>query len=520
MSTTYGLHRALLLNRNGVAVRFEDRKLSFAELADRVARFAGALVGMGVGPGDRVAVLSLNQPRYLEMFLAAAWVRAVIVPLNIRWSVAENTDAAGDCRPKVLVVDATFAAAGRAIAAAIGGLTLVYADDARVAESDGMADYDRLVAATPPVADAEARGDELAGVFYTGGTTGRSKGVMLSHRNLMSNALNMLAEGLSNADAVYLHAAPMFHLANAAAMYFHFLGGGSHVVLRTFTPAGLAEAIERRRVTDTLLVPTMIQMFVDDPAATKRDLSSLKRIVYGASPISEAVLDRAMAALPGTEFVQAYGMTELSPCATVLPWKDHIGEGRARGRHRSGGRPAVMVDVRIVDTEDRPLPPRAVGEIVARGETVMMGYWERPEETRKAVVDGWMHTGDGGYMDEDGYVYVVDRIKDMIVTGGENVYSAEVENCIAQHPDVAQCAVIGVPSDEWGETVHAVAMRKPGTTLTPEAITAFCKERIAGYKCPRSVAIQDEPLPLSGAGKILKRELRKPYWENRTRQVS
>ena len=254
MSTTYGLHRALLLNRNGVAVRFEDRKLSFAELADRVARFAGALVGMGVGPGDRVAVLSLNQPRYLEMFLAAAWVRAVIVPLNIRWSVAENTDAAGDCRPKVLVVDATFAAAGRAIAAAIGGLTLVYADDARVAESDGMADYDRLVAATPPVADAEARGDELAGVFYTGGTTGRSKGVMLSHRNLMSNALNMLAEGLSNADAVYLHAAPMFHLANAAAMYFHFLGGGSHVVLRTFTPAGLAEAIERRRVTDTLLV--------------------------------------------------------------------------------------------------------------------------------------------------------------------------------------------------------------------------------------------------------------------------
>ena len=382
------------------------------------------------------------------MFLGVAWAGAAVVPLNIRWSAAENTDAVGDCRPKVLVVDATFAATGRAIAAAIGGLTLVYADDARVAESDGMADYERLVAETPSVADAEARGDELAGVFYTGGTTGRSKGVMLSHRNLMSNALNMLAEGLSNADAVYLHAAPMFHLANAAAMYFHFLGGGSHVVLRTFTPAGLAEAIERRCVTDTLLVPTMIQMLVDDPAAATRDLSSLKRIVYGASPISEAVLDRAMGRFrervrPGLRHDRAFALRD--GAAVERPHRRGPRQRAATGRadvRRHG-------DVRIVDAEDRPLPRRAVGEIVARGETVMMGYWERPEETRKAIVDGWMHTGDGGYMDKDGYVYVVDRIKDMIVTGGENVYSAEVENCIARHPAVAQCAVIGVPSDEW-----------------------------------------------------------------------
>jgi long-chain acyl-CoA synthetase len=178
----------------------------------------------------------------------------------------------------------------------------------------------------------------------------------------------------------------------------------------------------------------------------------------------------------------------------------------------------TMVDVRIVDAGDRPVPPRVVGEIVARGETVMMGYWERPEETRKAVVDGWMHTGDGGYMDEDGYVYVVDRIKDMIISGGENVYSAEVENCVAQHPAVAQCAVIGIPDAKWGETVHAVVMRKPGAAVTGDDIVAFCKERIAHYKCPRSVRVQDKPLPMSGAGKILKRELRKPHWESRERQ--
>jgi long-chain acyl-CoA synthetase len=312
----------------------------------------------------------------------------------------------------------------------------------------------------------------------------------------------------------------MFHLANVAGMYANLLAGSAHAVVRAFAPEAAAQAIERFKVTETLLVPTMIQMLVDHPSLAKYDVSSLQNVMYGGSVISEAVLDRAMARLPQARFQQAYGMTELSPVATILPWEDHIGEGRARGRHRSGGRPTYMVEVRIVDGDDKPVPRGTVGEIVVRGEIVMMGYWQRPEETARAIVDGWMHTGDGGYMDDDGYVYIVDRIKDMIVSGGENVYSAEVENCIAQHPAVAQCAVIGIPSEQWGEQVHAVVLRKPGAEVSPDEIIAFCKARIAGYKCPRSVKIQDDPLPLSGAGKILKRDLRAPYWEGTTRAVN
>ena len=220
----------------------------------------------------------------------------------------------------------------------------------------------------------------------------------------------------------------MFHLANGSAMYSTLLNAGTNAIIKAFSPEAVAQAIERYRVTHALLVPTMIQMFVDHPGIEGRDLSSLRHLMYGASPISEALLDRAMARLPGVHFVQAYGMTELSPVATLLMPEEHVGASRAKGRHRSGGRAALGVEVRIVDTHDRPIPPGTVGEIVVRGDTVMMGYWNRPEETAKAVVDGWMHTGDGGYMDEDGFVYVVDRIKDMIITGGENVYSTEVEN--------------------------------------------------------------------------------------------
>ena len=517
MNVTHGLRRALQINAAGLATVFKDRRRNWAEIGDRVARLASALRALGVNEGDRVAVLMLNSDRYLELYLATAWAGAVIVPLNIRWSPLENEDALLDCRANVLVVDTAFAATGATMAKALSDLTLIFADDTDTPA--GMENYEALIARSAPVPDVMRKGEDLAGIFYTGGTTGRSKGVMLSHRNLMANALNALGEGMFQASAVYLHAAPMFHLANGAAMYSLLLSGGSNVIVQSFTPEGVMSVIQNERVTDVLLVPTMIQMLVDHPALGSYDLSSLKEITYGASPISEAVLDRTTAALPKIRLTQAYGMTELSPIATILHWNEHIDDGRAKGRHRGAGRATLGCEVRIVDADDKPVATGVVGEIAVRGDVVMMGYWERPEETAKAVIDGWMHTGDGGYMDKDGFIYVVDRVKDMIISGGENVYSVEVENAIAKHPAVAQCAVIGIPSAQWGEQVHAVVVTKSGAALTEDELIAFCKTLIAGYKCPRSADISETPLPLSGAGKILKRELRRPFWEEQTRQV-
>jgi len=330
MSTTFGLHRAMLFDRNGVATLFEDRKRTWAEVADRVARLAGALKELGVAKGDRVAILMLNQDRYLELYLAIAWAGAVVVPLNIRWTAAENEDCLSDCRPKLLFVDAAFAAIGTGIAKALGDFALVYSDDLPQARPEGALDYEALVADAAPVPDVEATETDLAGIFYTGGTTGRSKGVMLSHRNLLASARNTLVNTHDEIFRCYLHAAPMFHLADAGAMHIALLMGGCNAIIRMFSPDAVARAIEKFRVSNVVLVPTMIQMSVDHPGFDKFDLSSLRRVTYGASPISEAVLDRAMKALPHVEFVQAYGMTELSPVATILPWKDHIGEGRAK----------------------------------------------------------------------------------------------------------------------------------------------------------------------------------------------
>ena len=518
MNTTHGLRRALQINPNGLATVFGNRRRNWREVGERVSRLAAGIRSLGAEPGDRVAILSLNSDRYLELYLATAWAGAVVVPLNIRWSPVENEDAMRDCRANVLFVDKAFASTGAVLAKALPDLKLIYADDGDVPA--GMESYEALLARSEPMPDAMRGSADLAGIFYTGGTTGRSKGVMLSHGNLMANALNALGEGLFPGSAVYLHAAPMFHLANGAAMYSLLLSGGSNVIVQGFTPEGVMAALQNERVTDVLLVPTMIQMLVDHPALGSHDLSALNNIVYGASPISEAVLGRAMAALPNAHFTQAYGMTELSPIATLLHWQEHIGEGRAKGRHRAAGRATLGCEVRIVDENDKPVSHGAVGEIVVRGDNVMTGYWERPEETARAVIDGWMHTGDGGYMDQDGFIYVVDRVKDMIISGGENVYSVEVENAVTQHPAVAQCAVIGIPNERWGEQVHAVVVTKSGAKVSADELIEFCKTLIAGYKCPRSVEVSENALPLSGAGKVLKRELRKPFWENRERRVS
>ncbi len=514
---TQGLHRALLQFPDRTATVFGSRRRSYREFVGRVSRLAGGLQQLGLAPGDRVGVLSLNSDRYLELYYAIWWAGGVINPVNTRWSAREIAYALEDCQTTLLVVDQTFAGMVEDLVQRVHCLrTVIHAGDAE--SPAGMFSYEQLIADNPPVPDAVRANDDLAGIFYTGGTTGAAKGVMLSHRNLWSVAAGSL-ESIALPQHSALHVAPMFHMADGMFLLAQTLRGNTQVVLPNFDPAAVIQTISSEKVGVALLVPTMIQMIVDHPGIGAADLGALRRIVYGASPISEAVLDRTMARLPGVDFLQAYGLTEMAPMISILGPEQHRAEGRAAGRLRSAGQPSWFVDVRIVSEDGRDAAPGTVGEVVARGPGMMQGYWNKPQETRTALRGGWLHTGDGGYLDPEGYLFIVDRVKDMIVSGGENVYSAEVENAIAQHPAVAACAVIGIPDARWGEAVHAVIVCRPGhTEPTAESLRQHCRELIAGYKCPRSLEVRKD-LPLSGAGKVLKTQLREPYWKDRGRQI-
>jgi len=302
-------------------------------------------------------------------------------------------------------------------------------------------------------------------------------------------------------------------------MLTSMIRGNTQVVVPMFDPAAVLSTIETYKVNTTILVPTMVQMVLDHPDVHKTDLSSLQQLLYGASPMPQKTIELAMKVLPQTQIVQAYGMTETSPLITFSGPENHTQEGIASGRIRSAGRSGLLQEIRVVDGKGQGVPAGTVGEVLIRGCNVMAGYWGKPEATAEAIVDGWMHTGDGGYLDDEGYLFIVDRVKDMVISGGENIYSVEVENVVMQHEGVARCAVIGVPDDTWGEAVHVVVVPDLGAELSLAGIQAHCRETLAGYKCPRSFSVV-EVLPLSGAGKVLKNELRRPYWENQSSQVS
>ena len=508
MSVLQGLRRACQINPNGLASIDGGRRRTWLEFRERVARFAGALRAAGVQPGDRVAILSLNADAYLEYFYASPWAGALVVPLNTRLAAPELVAILNDAAAVALVIDETFTGM---LSLLMPGLTTVRAVfvSGAAAPPAGSTSLNAAIEEADPIAAADATADDLYGIFYTGGTTAASKGVMLSHGNIAANAMNMLTEVRFHPQTVYLHAAPMFHLADCSATFSLTMAGGTHTFMPRFDPAAVMQAIQDRGVTNSILVPAMIAAIVNAPGIGDYDLTSLTGLLYGGQSISEAVLRRAIECLPACGFVQAYGMTELSPVATFLSTTDHATDGAGAGRLRAAGRAAPTVEIRIADEEDRELPRGTVGQILVRGPVVMKGYWNQPALTASALRGGWMHTGDGGYMDDDGFVFVVDRIKDMIITGGENVYSAEVENAIYQHPAVAMCAVIGVPDEQWGERVHAVIALKPGQMTTEAEVVAHCRRLIAGYKCPRTVSLRAEPLPLSGAGKVLKTVLRK-----------
>jgi acyl-CoA synthetase (AMP-forming)/AMP-acid ligase II len=515
MQLTQGLHRSLQQEPDSTAVVFADRRRTVRQVADRVARFAGALRELGVAPGDRVAILALNSDRYHEYLLAVPWADAVLVPLNVRWSAAEIACALADSGTRVLLVDGTFAAMLPALRERGAPLaTVIHCGEGPA--PGGTLDYESLVAGHAPVPDADRGQDDLAGIFYTGGTTGSPKGVMISHRSIVWSAMGMVASGHFLAPGGrYLHAAPMFHLADLTAWVGRELVGGTHVILPAFDPLAVAESVQAHQVTDVLLVPTMVQLVVSHPAIGQYDLSSLRHLTYGAAPITETVLNRALTLFPRAGFLQGYGITEMSPVIALLAPGDHADPGL----RRSAGRAAMHAEVRIAGPGGEEAPRGTVGEIVCRGGGMMLGYWNQPEETARAVRGGWLHTGDAGYMDDRGYLFIVDRIKDMIISGGENVYSAEVENVLSRHPAVAACAVIAVPDPQWGERVHAVVVPAGGAVVTGEELRDFCRGQLGGYKIPRSFEFATS-LPVSGAGKILKRELRKPYWEGRDRAVS
>ncbi len=502
MYLTQGLHRSLQATPNATATIYKDRRRTFVEHADRIARLAGALQSLGVQAGDRVAMLSMNTDRFAEYLLAVPWAGAAVNPVNIRWSPAGIAYSMTDSDTHVLLIDDAFVPMAPLLREKAPGLTtLIHCGDGPTPE--GMLSYEELVAAHVPVPDAYRSGDDLAGIFYTGGTTGFPKGVMLSHANFVTSGLGTIATGeLLKAGGVLLHAAPMFHLADLAAWCGLTILGGTHVMVPFFEPTSVFKAMEEHQPTDVLLVPTMIQILVDHPDAANYDLSSMKRVLYGGSAISEGVLNRTKERLPGVRLTQAYGQTEASPVITLLLPDDHDGDSM-----RSGGRAAPHCEVAILDLDGKEIRPGEVGEICCKGAHVMKGYWNNPEASAEALRGGWLHTGDLGYMDKEGFVYVVDRLKDMIISGGENVYSAEVENALSKHPDVASSAIIGVPDEKYGERVHAVVVLAAGSTVSAEGLAAHCNGLIASYKVPHSFEFI-EAMPMSGAGKILKRDLR------------
>lgn len=495
-----------------------DYRGTWSRHDERVSRLAHALAHqLGVTPRDRFAVLSLNSHQYLELWHVAFMGAGIINPLNLRLAPKELAYILGDSGTEVVFTDAIFAPLVAAARAELGG------DDpirrvVLIGEGDVPHDlgYEALLAAAEPIMPAEPDENDPVVLMYTGGTTGLPKGVLIEHRAEILNIYHgaMTIPGLRF--ETYLMQTPMFHAASMGGLLATGVYGGRMVFIPMFNPEGVMELMEKHQVTDTLMVPTMIGLCFASEGYRPERFASMKRLIYGASPMPEAILARLQKDLPDMQLIQGYGMTESCSTVTLLLNEDHQ---PGSPRLRSVGKPALGIRVSIQDDAGNLLPRGEIGEVCVRGGQLMREYWNKPEATAEALRGGWYHTGDAGYLDADGYVFLVDRVKDMIVTGGENVYSAEVESAISTHEEVAQVAVIGIPHDVWGETVHAIVVRTPGATVTAEVIIEHARGSIAGYKVPKSVDFRDEPLPLSGAMKVLKRDLRAPYWEGRDKSI-
>ncbi len=488
-------------DREGVVAG--EVRLSFGAFAERCRRLAGWLLAR-TQRGDRVAVLAANSHQQLELYCAVPACGRLIVPLNGRHALPEIAYALRDSGARLLFTDWS--------AAALGEL----ADLASEIVPLG-AGYEDRIAGAPRAALGRGVGeDDLAGLFYTGGTTGASKGVMLSQRNKLADALHLNTSVRLTQDDTWQVISPMFHTAGTFHALLCLWVGARQVILPGFEARGVLDAIERERSSVMFGVPTMLSAMLEEQRARERDLSSLRLLGYGAAPASSSLLRRVRDALPRCELVSMYGATELAPMATTL---EHMERCVDDERALSAGRPIPGVRLRILDAEGRELGPREVGEVAVAGPNVMRGYWNKAEQTAEVLRLGWYHTGDLGFLDERGCLYLVDRAKDMIVSGGENVYSSEVEEVLYRHPAVLECAVFGVPDPHWGEAVRAAVVLRPGRSASEDELREHCRRALGGYKVPKAVDLHGDALPKSGAGKILKRALRAPFWQGRERGI-
>jgi long-chain acyl-CoA synthetase len=506
---------------HAVALVTESAELSWGALDERSNRVANALAGLGIGSNDRVAFLGKNAPEYFEVLFGAAKVGAVTVAVNWRLSASEIAFIVDDAQARVMVVGAEFAATARQLE---GELTtvktvLVYGHD-DPSDPRAASYQEWLAGATPDDPGHSAQPEDVAVQLYTSGTTGLPKGAMLTNANMavLHGAIEQMFDIDQN--SINLVALPTFHIGGAGYALAGMGQGCPTVLLRDFDPVAVIDALQRHRITNTFFVPAMLAALASVPGAADGDYSALRSILYGASPITEETLKLVMRTF-GCDFVQVYGMTETTGAITKLAAADHDPDGPRAALLRSAGKPFDWVEIRVVDPDtgvDRE--PGQVGELWTRSAQNMLGYWNQPEATAQTITgDGWLRTGDAGFLDEDGYIFLTDRIKDMIVSGGENVYPIEVENVLAGHEAVADVAVIGVPDEQWGETVKAVVVLRDGTSPDAASLIAYCRDRIAHFKCPTSVEFIDV-LPRNPSGKILKRELREPFWEGRQRRVN
>lgn len=495
------------LHRKRTAMVFGDTRVTYGDLDNRVNRLANALMESGLKKGGRITILSENTHKYMEVYFAAAKAGLSVTPLNFRLSDEELVYIINDSEATVCFVGEGLEDRAVAIRPALRAVSRYISMDA---PRQGFDFYEDILEAAPdsdPNIDVDE--NEMAILMYTGGTTGLPKGVMLSHRNLMTAHYGLIVgNSFTHRDAVCF-SLPMFHVA-LWPVICHLMVGGKSVILRRPDLGEILDNIEREKCTHLLLVPTVLTWLVDDPRTGRADLSSLRLITYAGSPMPIDVLRRCMARF-GPILSQGYGMTEAAPLVTIHFKEDHFVDGPGTRLLASVGKVGVFVEARVVDEDDVRLGPGEVGEICIRGKNVTKGYWKNPELTAKALRGGWLHTGDVGMIDEEGYIFLMDRKADMIITGGENVYPAETENVLYQHPAVGECAVVSAPDERWGERVQAVVVRKQGLSVTEKELIDHCKGRLAGYKCPKSVEFWEE-LPKTSVGKILRRDIKKHFW--------